>query len=56
MCHWQDIIIDDYIPCFPLGQPIFGKNNGKEIWALLIEKAMAKMFGGYQRLENGNPK
>lgn len=56
----RDITIDEYIPCQPLrwwdetGVPLFAKPNGNEAWVLLLEKAMAKMFGGYARLNGGN--
>lgn len=56
MGSWKTIIIDDFFPCFPLGEPIFSKNNGKEIWVLLIQKAFAKLHGNYLSLENGTVK
>lgn len=56
MGQWKTIIIDDFFPCFPLGEPIFSRNNEKEIWVLLIEKAFAKLHGNYHCLENGNIK
>lgn len=59
LCHmgsWETIIVDDFFPCFPLGEPIFSKNNEKEMWVLLLEKAFAKLHGNYLALENGNIK
>ena len=56
---WTNLIIDDYMP-------IFGDKNNKtkfflstpslktkEIWYLLLEKAMAKAYGGYINLFKG---
>lgn len=37
--EWQNVVLDDYFPCFPNGGPIFSRNNGNELWTLLIEKA-----------------
>ncbi|GAB9471540.1 hypothetical protein Gpo141_00008746 [Globisporangium polare] len=51
------VVIDDYIPCSQFGKPVFGSftgNNGKfEIWALLVEKAYAKLHGGYEAIVGG---
>jgi hypothetical protein len=44
----QNIIIDDYIPCNKkTKQPFFCKPRNNEIWVLLLEKAWAKVNGGY---------
>ena len=47
----QTVIIDDYFPCLPLGEPLLAnqmESNGKvECWALIIEKAICKMLSGY---------
>ena len=61
------VVIDERVPCARLrrgyyiegyrhlrgGVPCFAKPNG-EMWPLLIEKAMAKMAGGYGELSGGN--
>ena len=50
------IIIDDYFPCYPEGEPIFGKSiNLNELWVLSIEKAFAKLYGRYGTLSAGEP-
>jgi len=60
------IVIDERVPCRNLqpgsyvrgyehlrgGVPCFAKPNG-EMWPLLLEKAMAKMLGGYGSLAGG---
>ena len=56
MGSWKTVIVDDFFPCYPLGDPIFSKNNFKELWVLLVEKAFAKLHGNYLSLENGNIK
>ena len=38
---WRTITVDDLIPTRH-GQPIFAKPNGKELWVVLLEKAIAK--------------
>ena len=53
--EWQDVIIDDYIPCYPNGGPIFSRNHGNEMWVMLLEKAYAKVHGGYKNLTGGKP-
>jgi len=44
---WQVVTIDDMFPCYPMGQPIFSTAYSNEIWVLLLEKAYAKVHGGY---------
>ena len=46
------IIIDDYIPCYPNGGPIFARGHGNDVWVMLLQKAYAKAVGGYEYLKN----
>jgi calpain-15 len=46
------VIIDDYFPCSVNGGPIFA-NSTCELWALLAEKAYAKVHGSYWALRTG---
>ena len=52
---WEDIVVDDYIPCYNNGGPIFSKSSDESIWMLILEKAFAKTYGGYKNLEGGSP-
>eukprot|EP00438_Fugacium_kawagutii_P016839 Skav203798 [mRNA] locus=scaffold206:638006:638383:+ [translate_table: standard] len=50
--EWLTITIDEKIPCHAgTTQPRFAQANSREIWVLLMEKAFAKMYGGYDKLE-----
>lgn len=51
--EWVTVTVDDYFPCFPLGGPIFSRNHGNELWALILEKAYAKLQGSYFSLRGG---
>ena len=62
------IVIDERVPalvpargCYypgwqhlQAGLPIFAKPSSVEIWPLLVEKAVAKLFGGFAGLEGGH--
>jgi len=57
--NWTVVTIDDYIPCYPKSDfaespvPRFSQPRGNEIWVLLLEKAFAKLCGGYCNLKAG---
>ena len=54
--EWLTIVIDEKIPCHAgTTQPRFAQANSREIWVLLMEKAFAKMYGGYDKLEGPLP-
>jgi len=53
---WRDVTVDEYVPYQPAtGLCEFAKPHGNEVWVLVLEKAMAKLFGSYSALEAGNP-
>ena len=51
--EWVKVTVDDYIPCYPKGGPLFSRATGNELWVLLLEKAYAKLHGNYARLRSG---
>lgn len=52
--EWKIVLLDDYFPCSKKNRvPIFAKPNGPELWAMLIEKAWAKINGGYLNITGG---
>ena len=51
--EWVTVTVDDYFPCFPLGEPLFSKGQGNELWPQIIEKAYAKLHGNYFNLRGG---
>lgn len=49
------VIIDDYIPCKD-GKPCFATSEDEnELWCFMLEKAWAKLYGSYRRMEGGDP-
>ena len=53
--EWNVVIVDDLIPCNRnTKKPIFAKPKGNELWAILLEKAWAKVNGGYINTVAGN--
>lgn len=51
--EYQIVIIDDYIPYDQnLDDIAFVKSSKNFFWVLLVEKAIAKVFGGYSNIEN----
>ena len=51
--RFRNVTIDDHIPIDDAGEPRFSKIKGNEMYPLLIEKAFAKMRGGYKKLDGG---
>ena len=52
--EFQMVVVDDMIPCLGEDQgPSFSKANGDELWVLLLEKAYAKIYGTYEKINNG---
>jgi len=48
------VLVDDMIPCLGEdGGPSFSKANGPELWVMLLEKAYAKIYGTYEKINNG---
>lgn len=54
--EYQIVYLDDYFPCIKgTDIPYFSKPNSYELWVLLLEKAWAKINGGYANIINGWP-
>lgn len=51
---WKEIIIDDFVPCY--GQrPAFSHSIKNEMWVQILEKAWAKLYSSYKRIDAGFP-
>jgi hypothetical protein len=42
--------VDDRVPCYPFSKPIGAWTGSTQTWLPLIEKAVAKLIGGYSQL------
>ena len=51
--NWDYVVVDDRVPVKEDGSPYFGKPNGNEMWAVILEKAFAKWCGSYAALSGG---
>jgi hypothetical protein len=49
----QMFVVDDYLPCFPLdgGGTMMTSSHSGDAWVAILEKALAKCFGGYEGLD-----
>jgi len=47
------VIIDDYLPVKSNGTPAFCKSHDQELWAMLLEKAFAKLHGNFDAMAAG---
>ena len=52
--EWITIVIDDLFPCIPLSPPLVSRSQSNELWILILEKAMAKIYDCYYNLTNVN--
>jgi calpain-15 len=54
MGEWKEVILDDTFPCYPNDKtPVFSRAGPGELWVMLMEKAWAKMYGSYAKIEAG---
>ncbi|PIC53310.1 hypothetical protein B9Z55_003067 [Caenorhabditis nigoni] len=51
---WTIVIVDGHFPILPNETPYFARYYG-ELWPNIIEKAVAKVIGGYHKLAGGIP-
>jgi calpain-15 len=58
---WKEVLIDDYIPIYSNqkgGKAQFHfaspSQDKREVWAILLQKALARAYGGFHALYNGN--
>jgi hypothetical protein len=52
--EWVDVVIDDFLPFWPSSNElVFCKNKEKKyvFWTALLEKAYAKLYGSFERLD-----
>lgn len=50
---WQVVTIDDILPVSTSNSLVFSRSKKKQLFAPLIEKALAKMHGSYMTLKSG---
>jgi len=46
------VIVDDYFPT-KNKRPCYASTRDGELWVMLLEKAWAKLYGSYSRIESG---
>lgn len=52
---WQTVVVDDRIPCRPGSRwPLFSRVHRGGSWVCILEKALAKFCGSYERLDAGD--
>lgn len=49
--QWRFIVLDDFLPVNRKGELIFTKPTNNAVWPCLLEKAVAKLHGGYHLLD-----
>jgi len=54
---WKETLVDDYIPVVNVGAGVefaFSRSSQDELWVSLLEKAYAKVHGGYTNIIEGD--
>ena len=52
----QIVVVDDYLPIEKsTRRPCYAQSKGNELWVMLLEKAWAKVNGGYANIISGLP-
>ncbi len=49
-----EVVVDDYFPVNAQGKPAFAGSKNGELWVMLLEKAWAKVHGGFAVVEGGD--
>ncbi len=52
--EWLVVSVDDFFPCKPNSEPFVSKSPGSELWVLVLEKALAKLYEAYYNLLQPN--
>ncbi|KAG2377939.1 hypothetical protein C9374_008561 [Naegleria lovaniensis] len=53
--EWKNVTVDDYVPVTSEGEPMVVRSkNPNELWPTIVEKAIAKLFGSYSKVEGGD--
>ncbi|KAG8461989.1 hypothetical protein KFE25_014008 [Diacronema lutheri] len=53
--EWVQVTVDTLIPCGADRRPVFARcHDERELWALYLEKAYAKLHGSYRAIEGGS--
>lgn len=47
------VVIDNYFPAGMAGFSFVQSEDGNELWPMVLEKAYAKLYGGYKNIEKG---
>lgn len=51
---WEDVVLDDFVPCNEKSKTAaFNHSKSGELWVILLEKAWAKIHGGYANISAG---
>ena len=48
--EWITVVVDDLFPCIPMSPPLVTRCQSNELWILIIEKALAKIYDCYYNL------